>query len=501
MTRKTMTTRKAKVGARKTSPGSARRKTNRRAIGYIRVSRTGGREQNGDSYIAPSEQRKRIEGIAQAKGYRIVRWETDENQSGAKRNRPALDRAMQAVKDGEADAIIVSRFSRFGRRVAAVLDMIEELDEVGAELIAGDMDLDTSSSTGKLVRSILAAVAEFELDVIRENIRDAQANAVARGVKVANKPPLGYRFRDTGKDKDGKKVRKPDTRLIPDPDIAPAIPGLFRLRAQGASRLQLVDYMIRETGKTFHPNYLVRACTNRVYLGEVSYGDLVAPREHWHKALVTEEEFAAADVKKATAPARSNNGSLLAGLLVCGSCQSKMTTRGSKAKPKYACQHDADRQCSAPVSVSRPIADSWVEEQVMAKAEKTGANDRIVKIRATRTRKVKAAEAKLAAARDRRETWQGFDEVSEKRPDVYLSTLERREAAEAACQEELDALLAETATEDKILTVGEIWNGADEHGRNQMLKDVIGSITIHRSATPQLRVPLGDRAAISWLVR
>src|SRR4051812_8361289 len=75
-----------------------------RLIGYVRVSRVGGRE--GDSFISPAVQRQQVEAYSAAHGHELVAWFEDLDVSGAKASRPQFDLALDAIERGDADGLI-----------------------------------------------------------------------------------------------------------------------------------------------------------------------------------------------------------------------------------------------------------------------------------------------------------------------------------------------------------------------------------------------------------
>ena len=81
-----------------------------RLIGYVRVSRVGGRE--GDSFISPAVQRGRVEAYAGAQGHQVVVWEEDLDQPGSRYQRRGFQAALEAVERGEAEGIAVAALDR-----------------------------------------------------------------------------------------------------------------------------------------------------------------------------------------------------------------------------------------------------------------------------------------------------------------------------------------------------------------------------------------------------
>ncbi|GJD97657.1 recombinase family protein [Methylobacterium iners] len=99
--------------------------------------------------------------------------------SGAVISRPGLSRALDHARSG--DTIVVWKLDRIGRSLAHVVQLVSELRDrgIGFRVITGDID--TTSSTGRLVFGIFATLAEFERDLIRERTRAGLAAARARG--------------------------------------------------------------------------------------------------------------------------------------------------------------------------------------------------------------------------------------------------------------------------------------------------------------------------------
>lgn len=108
-----------------------------------------------------------------------------ETASGAKTDRAERDRVMQLARERQIEAILVTELTRWGRSTGDLLDTLQELDGYGVSLIAQTgLQFDLKSPQGKLFATLLAALAEFERDLIRERVRSGIAAAKARGVKI-----------------------------------------------------------------------------------------------------------------------------------------------------------------------------------------------------------------------------------------------------------------------------------------------------------------------------
>jgi DNA invertase Pin-like site-specific DNA recombinase len=143
------------------------------AIGYARVS-TQDQDLTGQ-----------LEALTAAGATTIFR----EKISGARADRPQMAKLMAFLKEG--DVILVTKLDRLGRSTRELLDLIERIGKAGAAFRSlGDPLFDTTSSQGRLLSTLLAAIAEFERDLIRERTGDGRKRAMAKGVKFGRKPKL-----------------------------------------------------------------------------------------------------------------------------------------------------------------------------------------------------------------------------------------------------------------------------------------------------------------------
>ena len=172
---------------------------NRTAI-YARVSTT------DQDYAMQVEELRRI--ASQSK-WEVV-GEYAEKVSGAKGrgDRPELDRLLKDLHTRKVDNVMVWKLDRLGRSVADLLNTIEVIRTSGANLYSREDGIDTNTSMGKLMFTVVSAFAEFQRDIINENVRAGQARAMAKGVRFG-RPPLKDRKRKRIETalREGKSVR------------------------------------------------------------------------------------------------------------------------------------------------------------------------------------------------------------------------------------------------------------------------------------------------------
>lgn len=138
-------------------------------VGYVRVST---RHQSWDM---------QLDALARCTGGPPVRvfGEKVSGSAAARGEREQLDALLAYVRPG--DTVVVYRLDRLGRSLAGVLETIERLTRAGVELRALDLDLDTRTAAGRLMRNVMLSFAEFERDLMHERTAAAREAARDRG--------------------------------------------------------------------------------------------------------------------------------------------------------------------------------------------------------------------------------------------------------------------------------------------------------------------------------
>ena len=102
-----------------------------------------------------------------------------EKLSGTKKSRPELDRMLKELNNG--DTVVIESLSRLGRSVKNLSELMEKFNEQNIRLVSLKETIDTTSSTGRLLFTILSSLAQFERDVIVERTQEGLKAARARG--------------------------------------------------------------------------------------------------------------------------------------------------------------------------------------------------------------------------------------------------------------------------------------------------------------------------------
>src|SRR6185369_5817832 len=115
------------------------------------------------------------------RGFAFVEEYRDEGISGSKDSRPALDRLMKDARGRKFDVVVVARFDRFARSVSHLLRPLEEFNHLGINFVSLSESIDTSTPMGKMIFTVLGAVAELERNLIKERLNMGISRARKQG--------------------------------------------------------------------------------------------------------------------------------------------------------------------------------------------------------------------------------------------------------------------------------------------------------------------------------
>jgi site-specific DNA recombinase len=454
-------------------------------IGYVRVSRTAGRA--GESFTSPTTQRRRIKAAAAAQGHTVIEWVEEFDQSGGREDRPKFQAALKAVENREADGIAVAYLSRFARSVSGAARALERIEAADGILVAADLGMDTSTSTGRLMRTVLFALAEFELDQIRETTQASRENAIERGVHICRVPTTGYE-RGEGK------------RLELDPVAAPVVRELFRLKAVGATWSALCAFMDerlpRPNGTHWTRSTLAGIIASRTYLGEAFAGDVV--KRGAHPELVDRATWEAAQ-SSGKRPQRRAGAALLQGLARCAACGHTLTrmSDGKRGYMNYECRkRHSGGICAEPTKMSvRRLDDhveeaflEWLEREQIAVEATASTDDEVVAL----VEAVEAAEVELREYRD-------AQLISLIGRDAFAEGLEQRqrrlEEARAELEQARRATIALPIGPQKLI---DLWPDLSTDEKHAFLSAAIDAVAVRRADLPGKGSSVPARVHIFW---
>ena len=321
---------------------------------YTRVSTT----MQIDGYSLDAQKTK-MKAFCDYNEYEIAGEYEDAGKSGKSiEGRIAFNQMMDDIKSGkdEVSYVLVFKLSRFGRNAADVLATLQVMQDFGVNLICVEDGIDSSKDAGKLMISVLSAVAEIERENIRVQTMEGRMQKAREGKWNGGFAPYGYSLID------GK--------LEVNEEEAVAIRTIFDqyvntdLEANGIAKYlenHGIDKIARQNGTNplFDAALIRRIIQNLVYSGKISYGRRRTEKVHGtrneyrqvrkddyllvdglHEALVSEEVWEQAQVKVAAQAKKYEKVNrdkgekihLLSGILKCPVCGSGMY--GNKAIKK-----------------------------------------------------------------------------------------------------------------------------------------------------------------------
>lgn len=177
------------------------------------------------------DQTSRIKAYCHARDLELVGIIADQGVSGADPERSGLSGVVAVLKDGYADTLVVTKLDRLSLSASLMLQITEELESAGIAIVSITESIDTSTPAGKLFRTILAGVAEFEKELITERLvagKRAKQDRLGPAAYIGG-PTIPYGFRPSG------------DVLERDPGEWPVLERIRTERQAGATLEQIAD--------------------------------------------------------------------------------------------------------------------------------------------------------------------------------------------------------------------------------------------------------------------
>lgn len=217
----------------------------------------------------------------------------DSGYTGGNMDRPGLKRLIADAKQGKFQVVVCYKYDRLSRNTRDFLHVLDIFEKQGVAFVSVTQPIDTTSSVGRLMRSILMDFAQFEREIISERTKDKMAAIVRKGRRAGGFPILGY------------DINWETKHLVVNEEEAKAILDIFKTyaRTQSLSRTAKTanergyrgkQWTTRHSnrlrgGKPFNKTTLLYHLRNPVYIGKVRHYDKLYPGAH--KAIVSEILF------------------------------------------------------------------------------------------------------------------------------------------------------------------------------------------------------------------
>ncbi len=320
---------------------------------YTRVSTS--LQVDGYSLEAQTERLRRF---ANYEGMTVVKEYSDEGYSGKNiSGRPQFQQMMDAIIAGTDNVsyVLVFKLSRFGRNAADVLSSLQLMQDYGVNLICVEDGIDSSKDSGKLVISVISAVAEIERENILVQTMAGRRQKAMNGGWNGGFAPYGYELIE------GKLVIAED-----EAEIIRSIFGKFVHTSMGANGVaawlndQGYHEKVRQDGglDVFTAHFVKQVLDNPVYMGKIAYGrrknekisgkrneyhivkqDNYSLYDGIHDAIISEELWQQAHEKRVDTGVKADKKEkeheyILSGLLKCPGCGAPMYGIPSRSKKR-----------------------------------------------------------------------------------------------------------------------------------------------------------------------
>lgn len=169
--------------------------TNTKTIAYLRVST----EKQADRGVSLDAQRAKITAYATLYDLELVNVIVDAGISAKTLDRPGLNRALELLRKGGAEALLVVKLDRLTRSVRDLGDLVDKYFANGkAALLSVGEQIDTRSAAGRLVLNVLGSVSQWEREAIGERTSAAMQHKASIGEYIGGDAPYGFRVADDG---------------------------------------------------------------------------------------------------------------------------------------------------------------------------------------------------------------------------------------------------------------------------------------------------------------
>lgn len=482
-------------------------------------------------------QREKLRRYAEYEGMTVADEYSDEGFSGKNiQGRLEFQRMLNDIQNGKdgVEYVLVFKLSRFGRNAADVLNSLQLMQDFGVNLICVEDGIDSSKESGKLMISILSAVAEIERENIRTQTMAGREQKAREGQWNGGFAPYGYRLEN------GQLFIAAD-----EVDVIKAIFDRYIHTNDGingvAKYLNDNGYVkkLRQNGTIpgFSANFVKDVLDNPVYMGKIAYGRRKTEKklgtrnemrvveqlefpiyDGQHEAVISEEDWRLAQEKRKSNIYRrekinnSEHAHILSGILKCPCCGkslygniSKAHSKDNKTRYYYYCKntvtptgHDCTfRTNIEQTELNRMVADiisAMVKEPRFSEAIKekigtavdTAEMEKRLEALQTKLRKTFGVKSRLERQMDELDIDDLYYDKKlldlQRRYDEQYGKIEEIEIQILNVQEQINSIRQEKISGDSIyqllLVFDKVYNSATEVEQKEFMKAFIEKIEL-----------------------
>lgn len=464
-----------------------------KAIGYIRVSKA------REEMISPELQHAAISDWCKRANIPLLDTVSDLDATGRNFARAGVQALIARVEAGEADTVVVWKWSRFGRNMRDCLINIDRLEAAGGRLVAATEDFD-DTPVGRFGRGQFLLMAEFESARIGEQWKEAKARRLRQGLPKDGVKRFGYRYQ-----------RETRSYVIV-PEEAEAIRDAVDLYCSGMGFARVVDELNARglpspSGKGWYYQSLIRTLDRGFPAGYIWEAHTRTYHPGSHEPILdaaTWEKYLRKRRSNATVfPRHLTPTHPFAGLLVCGSCGKAVTRQGRRDRNVMRCRARSGEPsvCPKPVSIALPTVEASVLTWLEGVAASVNARAEVRREEASTRRRAKADTTRLAReavrlegvlSRLSRQVAEGLVPVETYAAtrDSLLADLQRVRGAQQRLEDEKASAASQEASRALDL-IGD-WGDLGTVGQREVLRALVARIEVlpgtYRTGEPRVRI-------------
>jgi site-specific DNA recombinase len=376
-------------------------------------------------------------------GYQVVAVLADPGISGRTWKRPAVVRTLEMIETGEADVVVLWKWSRLSRSRRDWALAADRADVAGGRIESSTESVDIGTATGRLTRGMLVELAAFESDRIGEVWKEVHKSRLSRGLVPNGNPRYGYVW-----DRDADMH-------VPHPVDGPALREAYERYVAGESFYAIVQWLNRRGLRTTNDSpwssrILISVMDRGFGAGQIVWGnqtvagahEAVVPPDLWQAYLDRRE------ANRSVAPRSKSSKYLLSGMVKCAQCGGPMSGGASPQGPRFRCNRNRDHG-QAP---DTGCTGGYVQMHVVETAVFDWLQEHVANVEAVAAAAERTSATKVSADADARRAAQSVTRVDEQLKrltlqmteglvpdDVYVSVrdelLEQRAGFEAQLEE------------------------------------------------------------------
>lgn len=461
----------------KNAPGS-------RVVLYARVSTE---EQAGEDHYSIEAQLNEMREFAEREGWTVIGQFVDEGISGTKRDRPELNALMDTARRRDCDIILTHELSRLSRSVYHTLDIFDLLGkyQVGFASVK-DPDFDFSDPSKRFFLTIMAAINEYYIELLRQHTSKAKRERAKQGLYNASLMPYGYDLSgDAHKPAIFNEAEAPAPRLA----FESYSTGLYSDQ-DIADLLNQKEYRTR-AGRRFSKDAITQMLTNPFYTGMTTYRNNASGEKEvfdgQHDALISLDIWEKCQQVRANrrtlarAVQKNYRHYLLSQLAVCDVCGRTLRAQGSDHGSYYRemsyergyidCPHQRlgvraeilEKQMRDLIEYIQ-LPEDWLQEV----SSRVGDEEEIINLRRQRDR-LEAERRRLQQMRIEGD----FDDNM----DYYHEEMERirRETVSLPTYDQIETLRMTAST---ISGLSQIWHIAEAGDQRDLLRLMLHEVKV-----------------------